>query len=206
MPDVEINGGDNVVISRPPSARFEGPMTLEQVRQWIAFIDHKPGRAVLEEYLRLKLAPGPRTYTVKRGETLHGICKRLTGDVSPNDIAERTYQMARLNQGLQAGLIPEGTVLNVPETFPMEPHMDHYSSAGAQRMDAIRFSHAEELANSIERLRHATDEELERAWGGERDAIYQAGQLRRWLYWNTLLLGFWAVTMTAAFIALLAIS
>lgn len=175
---------NNLVVSRPPSAKFEGPMTLEQVRQWIAFIDHKPGREVLEEYLRLKLAPGPRTYTVRRGETLHGICKRLTGDVSPADIVERTYQMARLNGGIQAGALPEGLELKVPESFPLEPRMDHSSAAGQHRVAGLMFSHAEELSNSLEKLRHATDEELSRAWRSERDAISEAASLRRWLYWT----------------------
>ncbi len=176
----------NLAASRPPSAKFEGPMTLEQVRQWIAFIDHKPGRAVLEEYLRLKMAPGPRIYTVRRGETLHGICKRLTGDVSPADIAERTYQMGRLNGGIQAGALPEGLELKVPESFPLEPSMDHSSGAGRQRLAGIMFSHTEELSNSLEKLREETDRELARAWSAERDAQCDAASLRRWLFWMTI--------------------
>jgi len=97
----------------------------------------------------IRLAAG-RTHTVKRGETLHGIAKRLSGSSDPSEIAGYTQALARANGNLPAGLVKEGAVLTVPQHFPDRPSVG-WEHGSSQDM-ALRFQHKTEIADDAERL------------------------------------------------------
>jgi LysM domain len=91
-----------------------------------------------------------RTHTVKRGETLHGIAKRLSGASNPSEIAGYTRELSRANGDLPAGVVKEGTVLTVPLHFPDRPAVG-WENGSTQDM-ALRFQQRTEIANDAERF------------------------------------------------------
>lgn len=87
-----------------------------------------------------------RTYQVGRGETLHGIAKRLSGAADSGEIAEWLAMLQKANGGMRNGVVPESTILNVPEAFPAAPRVQSSNPA------VLHFAQREEAANDLEKM------------------------------------------------------
>jgi hypothetical protein len=78
-----------------------------------------------------------RTHVVKKGETLHGICKRLTGSASPWDLTEWRDRIIRANHLDDTVPLKPGMELIIPDTFPVAPMIDSVSNEGQQRLGTM---------------------------------------------------------------------
>lgn len=84
-----------------------------------------------------------RLHTVRRGETWHGIAKRLSGDTDPGSLLGRLHRLREVNPGVAGGSAPpEGVTLNVPSEWAPMPPVDK-SAAGRERLRSIEFDEIE---------------------------------------------------------------
>lgn len=113
----------------------------------------------LDEYLQHRnRAAGPRTHVVKRGESLHGICKRLTGSASPWDLTEWRDRLIRANNLNDSVPLKEGATLIIPDTFPAKPVIDGDSPAGAQRLSLMAMDQRDAAYQQVTQLMLARDD------------------------------------------------
>lgn len=97
----------------------------------------------------------PRKHTVKRGESWHGIAKRLTGDADPGSLLGRVQRLKELNAvhlagpGATPSCPPEGAELTIPGEWPAKPVVDQASAAGAQRISLLAVDEMERLRKEL---------------------------------------------------------
>jgi hypothetical protein len=96
-----------------------------------------------------------RIHISKRGETLHGIAKRATGETNPSVLAGWVQAFSHANAGLHVGALPEGTRVLIPAIAPAQPKVGWPDGSMEDR--ALRIDHSQQLAYDLERLRGEAD-------------------------------------------------
>lgn len=96
-----------------------------------------------------------RTYTTKRGESLHGIAKRLTGDLDPVVLLDRVDDLRRRNGFSEFPRFLGNETIIIPDSFPAEPKVDTESSAGQQRLKILALTERDAMAKIAQDYRAA---------------------------------------------------
>lgn len=95
----------------------------------------------------------PRTHTVRRGESWHGIAKRLADSADPGELLGLVQRLKEVNGPLGVtieGSCPyAGVELRIPSEWAERPLVDQSSPAGAQRISLLAVEEMERLRSRL---------------------------------------------------------